>query len=89
MPQNQARKSFNYINFVCAELFEIFSNTYFGTKSDKKDFELYQVFLCQISPIFTKISELYQVSKCSNILKLYTLKALLSKNWFYLYFLIF
>ena len=35
------------------------------------------------------ISSLY-VSKCPNILKLYTvLKALLSKNWFYFFFLIF
>ena len=33
-----------------------------------------------------KISVLYQVAKCSNTSKLYTLKALLSKNRFYLFF---
>ena len=54
-----------------------------------KSFELYLVFVCQNEQIFTKISALYQVAKCLNILKLYALKALFSKNWFYLFFLIF
>ena len=37
---------------------------------------------------FTKISELYREAKCSDILKLYTLKTLLSKNLSHLFFLI-
>ena len=59
--------------------------------------------LCQNNLIFTKIIELYQVSKwfshryskrfqvlkCSSTLKLYKLKALLSKNRFYFFFLMF
>ena len=57
--------------------------------------------LCQNLFIFTKIFKLYQLSillgihkrfqvlKCPNTLKLYTLKALLSKNRFYFFFLIF
>ena len=39
--------------------------------------------------MFTKISELYQVAKCSNTSILYTLKAFLSKNRFHFFFLIF
>ena len=57
----------------------------FGTnvpkKSGKKKFEL-----CQNNQIFRKISEIYQVAKCSNSLKLYKLKVLLSKNWFHFFF---
>ena len=46
-------------------------------------FELYQVFVCQSYQMFTKISELYQVTKCSiSILTLDTLKALLHENPF-------
>ena len=41
-----------------------------------------------MSPKIRK-EKLYRVSKCSNTLKWYTLKALLSKNWFYVFFLIF
>ena len=69
------------------------------SKSDKKDSELYQVFthnfLCQNDKIFIKNFELYPVfflTKCLGTSKLYTtdvLKALLSKNWFYFFFLIF
>ena len=57
--------------------------------------------LCRNDFIFTKIFELYQVTKLTrysqkisrdkyfNTLKLYTLKALLSKNLFYFIFFIF
>ena len=38
--------------------------------------------------LFTKTSELYQMSKCSNTFKLYTSEPLLSKNWFYFFFVI-
>ena len=31
--------------------------------------------------------ELYQVTKCSITIKLYTIKVILSKNWFYFFFL--
>ena len=41
-----------------------------------------------MSPKIRK-EKLYRVSKCYNTLKWYTLKALLSKNWFYVFFLIF
>ena len=58
---------------------------------EEKKFEL-----CQINVIFAKISndkmirysQRFQVAKCSNTSKLYTLKAL-SKNWFYFFFVIF
>ena len=50
----------------------------------RKKFELYQNDL-----IFTKILDLYEMAKCLNTVKLYTLKALLSKNRFYFFFLIF
>ena len=62
-------------------------------KSDKKKLEV-----CQNDFIFKKIFELYQVirysqrfqvSSCSNNPNLYTLKALLNKNWIYFFFLIF
>ena len=50
-------------------------------------FELYQVFVCQSYQMFTKISELYQVTKCSiSILTLDTLKALLRENPFCFFF---
>ena len=78
-------KILNSIKSLCrifrTKLFQIFSNTYFGSKcpkkSEKKDFELYQVFihsfLCQNNKIFTKIFEIYQVvvTKCSNTPILY------------------
>ena len=73
---------------------DTFPNTYFGIfvpkKSDQKRFEL-----CQNDQIFTKISSVKmtrysqrsEVTKCSNTRKIYTLKTLLSKNWFYFFFL--
>ena len=53
--KKQIRKILNYIKSLFAKLFQIFSNIYFrikySAKSDKKNFELYQVFmnncLCQ------------------------------------------
>ena len=82
-------KRFEPIKSLCAKLFYIFSNIYFGTnvlkKSDKKIVKLRQNDL-----IFTKIFEIYQAAKCFNTLKLYTqLKGLLSKNRFDFFFLIF
>ena len=68
------------------------------SKSDKKNFELYQGFtynfLCQNDKIFIKIFKLYQVFvvKSFDTSKLYTtdaLKALHSKNLFCFFFLIF
>ena len=64
------------------------------SKSNKKDFELYQVFmhifLCQNKDFWTISSAC--LTKCLNTLKLYisdALKALLIKNWFYFFFLMF
>ena len=47
--KKQIRKILNYIKSLFAKLFQIFSNIYFrikySAKSDKKNFELYQVFM--------------------------------------------
>ena len=94
-------KFWTYKVFMCT----IILNTCFGTLVPKNQTRKIFV-LCQNDLTFTKIFELYQVTKwldipkrfqmsnCSNNLKLYTSKALLRKNLFlltqfYFFFLIF
>ena len=82
------KKYFNLSSLYVLNCFKHFQKHILGPLSQKdqarKKFEL-----CQNDSIFTKISELYQVAKCSNSLKFYTLKALPAKNRFYYFFLIF
>ena len=66
----------------CTNFLKKLSNIYFGTnvpkKSDKK--KIWTI---------SKWLNIHKDFKWQNTIKLYTLKALLSKNWFYFFFLIF
>ena len=87
----------NYIKSSCANYFQIHILGQMPKKKlTKKLFELHQVFmcdfLCQNNYIFTKILNFIK-SLCAKIFQysqdVYTLKALLSENWIYFFFLIF
>ena len=86
--------NFELIKLLCGKfLYYIYLGINVPKNQTRKKIEL-----CQNDLIFTKIFELYhvtkcvdihkrlQVSKCFNTFKLYTLKVLLSKNWFYFFF---
>ena len=85
----------------CTKFFKNIFKYIFWEKCPKKMRQEKNIELCQNVFMFTKIVKLYhvpiwldihkrfQVRKCPNTLKLYTLKALLSKNWFCFFFFIF